>query len=169
MIIPIIISIISILLDGLLTNYLPYQIGNLSLFTPLLTVVSIFIIYPFYKKKVKNYFIHIFILGIIYDLLYTNLLFFNGVVFMIIGLVSIFINKNYNLGYIRILIYTLIVIVLYESLTSFIFILFNLVPITIDNIIYKITHTIILNIIYMELLFIIIKLLPKKLKQISIN
>ena len=169
MIIPIIISIISILLDGLLTNYLPYQIGNLSLFTPLLTVVSIFIIYPFYKKKVKNYFIHIFILGIIYDLLYTNLLFFNGVVFMIIGLVSIFINKNYNLGYIRILIYTLIVIVLYESLTSFIFILFNLVPITIDNIIYKITHTIILNIIYMELLFIIIKLLPKNLKKISIN
>ena len=64
--VPIIISIISILLDGLLTNYLPYEVGNLSLFTPLLTFVSIFIIYPFYRKNEYNYILHLFILGIIY-------------------------------------------------------------------------------------------------------
>ena len=33
----IIIIIISILLDGILTNYLPYLLNDLSLFTPLLS------------------------------------------------------------------------------------------------------------------------------------
>ena len=167
--IPIIILINSIIFDGLLTNYLPYIPGELSLFTPLLTVVSIFIIYPFYRKKEIAYFITLFILGIIYDLLYTNLLFFNGVLFMIIGLISIFINKNYNIGVIRIIIFTIVIIFFYESLTALLLLIFNIVPIELNGLIYKFTHTILLNIIYVEIIYIIIKILPKKLKKISIN
>ena len=85
----IIIVIISLFLDGILSNYLPYLVNNLSLFTPLFTLVSIFIIYPFFKKKEKKYLISVFIIGIIYDLFYTNLLFFNAVLFFIIGLITI--------------------------------------------------------------------------------
>ena len=51
--IPTIIIAISIILDGVLSNFLPYTVNALSLFTPMLTVVSIFIIYPFYTKKEK--------------------------------------------------------------------------------------------------------------------
>ena len=43
---PIIIIITSIILDGLLTDYLPYLVNDLTLFTPMLTLVTIFIIYP---------------------------------------------------------------------------------------------------------------------------
>ena len=43
--------IISFIFDGVLTNYLPYLVNDLSLFTPLLTVVSIFILYPLNRKK----------------------------------------------------------------------------------------------------------------------
>jgi len=84
----IIFIIISLLLDGILNNLLPFI--NLSLFTPLLTLISIIIIYPLYIKKKKEYLLTIFITGIIYDLLYTNQLFLNGVVFFIIGLIIIF-------------------------------------------------------------------------------
>ena len=167
--ISIIIMIVSILLDGLLTNYLPYLVNDLSLFTPLLTVTSIFIIYPFYKKKEKKFFITIFILGIIYDLLYTNLLFFNAILFLIIGLVTRFINKNYELSFIKIIIYISLIISVYEISTGLILFIYNMVPITIYKVIYKISHSLILNIIYIELLYLIIKLLPKKYKQISIN
>ena len=48
--IPIIVLIFSLLLDGLLTNYLPFLINDLSLLTPLLTVSSIIIVYPFYLR-----------------------------------------------------------------------------------------------------------------------
>ena len=88
----IVILIISLLLDGIINNNIPYI--NLSLFTPLLTLISIIVIYPLYKKEDNKYLITIFITGIIYDLLYTNLLFYNGVLCVLLGLLNIYINKK---------------------------------------------------------------------------
>lgn len=167
--ISLIIIIVSLLLDGLLTNYLPYLVNDLSLFTPLLTLVSIFVIYPFYRKKEKKYFLIVFILGIIYDLLYTNLLFFNAILFLIIGLLTKYIYKNFEINYLKIIIYTIIIITLYEILTAILIILFSLVPINFSKIIYKIFHSLVLNIIYTEICYLIIKIIPKKYKRISIN
>lgn len=166
---PIIIMTISLLLDGLLTNYLPFLVNDLSFFTPLFTLISIFIIYPLYRKKEKKYFISIFILGILYDLLYTNLLFFNAVLFVFIGFIIRLIIKNFELSYMKIILYIVIVVVSYESLTLFFLGIFNIIPVSINRLIYKITHSLLINIIYGEILFIIIKILPKKYKEISIN
>lgn len=166
---PIIIMTISLLLDGLLTNYLPFLVNDLSFFTPLFTLISIFIIYPLYRKKEKKYFISIFILGILYDLLYTNLLFFNAVLFVFIGFIIRLIIKNFELSYMKIILYIVIVVVSYETLTLFFLGIFNIIPVSINRLIYKITHSLLINIIYGEILFIIIKILPKKYKEISIN
>ena len=167
--IPIIIEIISIILDGLLTNFLPYLVNDLSLFTPLFTFVSIFIIYPLYRKKEKKYFCVIFVAGFIYDLMYTNLLFFNGILFIIIGLLSRYIQKNYEVSYLKIMLYTIIIIVFYESLTAFILFTYNMVPVSLEKVIYKITHSILINIIYLEILYYIINRIPNKYKEININ
>ena len=165
----IIIVIISLFLDGILSNYLPYLVNNLSLFTPLCTLVAIFIIYPFFKKKEKKYLISVFIIGIIYDLFYTNLLFFNAVLFFIIGLITIYFYKIYEMNFLRLLFYIILVIICYEVLTASILLIFNMVPITFYKIIYKISHSLIINIIYGELLYFIIKIIPEKYKRISIN
>ena len=167
--IPIIVLIISILLDGIITNFLPFLVNDLSIFTPLLTVVSIFIIYPFYRKHEKKYFIILFILGIIYDLLYTNLLFFNGILFLGIGLLSKYLYKNYEVTPLRLIIYTIIIIVSYESLTGLILFMFRVVPVTFYKVWYKIIHSLLLNIIYIEIVYLIINLIPEKYKKISIN
>ena len=167
--IPIIIIVISLLFDGLLTNYLPYLVNDISYFTPLFTVVSIFIIYPFYRKNNKKYFITIFLLGFIYDLFYTNLLFYNAVIFLIIGIISRFINKNFETSFLKLIIYTVIIVVLYESISAGILFVFNIVPISFDKLFYKISHSLLLNIIYMETIYIVIKIIPKKYKEISIN
>lgn len=166
---PIIIIIISLLLDGLLTNILPYLVQDLSLFTPLLTLVTLFIIYPFYRKKEKQYLITTFIIGMVYDLFYTNLLFFNSILFLIIGLMSSYINKKLEVNCIRLILYILIIIVTYESLTGLILFIYNIVPVTIPKVIYKITHSIVLNVIYTELVYLIIKIIPNRFKEISIN
>lgn len=167
--IALLIMIISLILDGLLSNYLPYLVNDLSIYTPLFTLISIFIIYPLYRKKEKLYFIHIFSLGVLYDLLYTNLLFFNGVLFIIIGLVIKYIVKNYELGFIKIILYMIIIITLYESLTVLFLVIYNVVPVSFSQLIYKISHSLILNIIYGEIMFLILKIIPKKYKEISIN
>ena len=166
---PIIIMIVSFILDGLLTNYLPYLVGDLSWFTPLLTVVSLFMIYPFYRKEEKKYFIIVFILGLLYDLFYTNLLFFNAVTFFLVGVLSRGIHKNYEMGFLKLILYTIIIICFYEGLTSFLLWIYHIVPMSPSRVFYKISHTLALNIIYLEIIYIIIKLLPKKYKNISIN
>lgn len=167
--ISIVIIIISLLLDGLLTNYLPFLVNNLSLFTPLFTLISISIIYPFYRKKEKEYYSMVFIIGIIYDLCYTNLLFLNAIMFLIIAIVSKYIYKNFEITFFRLIVYTIIIITIYEFIIAGIIGILGLVPITIERIIYKITHSIVLNVIYVEIIYLILKLLPKKYKKISIN
>ena len=167
--ISLIIVILSLLLDGILTNYLPYLNNDLSIFTPLLTLVSIFMIYPFFKKKEKKYFIICFIIGIIYDLFYTNLLFFNAVLFLEIGLITYYIHKNYEITLLRLLLYIIIIISSYEFTTGIILLIFNVVPVTFYKIIYKIINSLLLNIIYSEIIYLIIKIIPKKYKKISIN
>lgn len=165
----IIILAISLFLDGLLTNYLPYLVNDLSLFTPLLTLISIFIIYPFHRKDERKYLIMLFIVGLLYDSLYTNLLFFNAVLFVGIGVLTKYVYKTFEINSLKILIYIPLIIIVYETSTALILLLFNIVPITFYKLIYKISHSLILNIIYGELLFLIIKVLPKKWKKIKIN
>ena len=169
MIISLIIIIVSLILDGILSNFLPYLYTNLSIFTPLFTLISIFMIYPFFKKKEKTYFILIFIVGIIYDLFYTNLLFFNGVLFVTIGLLIKYIYKTYEITPLRLILYIIVLVTAYESLTGLILLIYNVVPVTFYKVFYKIINSLLLNIIYAELIYLVIKLLPRKYKKISIN
>ena len=164
-----VILIISLLLDGVLSNYLPFLVNDLSYFTPLLTVVSIFILYPLNRKNEKKFFITIFITGIIYDLLYTNLLFLNSLIFLLITVVSKYIYKNYETTCLKLIIYIILIITIYETSYASILFIFRVVPITLYKLYYKISHTLILNIIYSEILYVIIKYLPKKYTKISIN
>ena len=64
---------------------------------------------------------------------------------------------------------TILIIILYESLTGAILFIYNMVPITLNKVIYKITHTLLLNIIYVEGFYLISKLFLKKYNKISIN
>ena len=105
MIIPIIILVISFVLDGLLSNFLPYMVGDLSLFTPMLTIVSLIIIYHFFTKKKNNYFIICFIVGLIYDFMYTNLLFYNAILFLVLGLVIMFLYRYIRLNWLSLFLF----------------------------------------------------------------
>lgn len=166
---PIIIIIVSLILDGILSNFLPYLVNNLSLFTPLLTVVSIFLIYPFYRKNLKKYYLISFLTGIIYSLLYTNLLLYDAIIFFLIAYFSKYLYKMLRINYLNIIFQVIILIIVYELLNVLIITIFNLVPMNLYKIIYKISHSLILNIIYSELLLLIINLLPKKYKRINLN
>ena len=165
----IVIIVISLLLDGILTNFLPYLVNDLSIFTPMFTLVVISIIYPYYRKDEKKFFITVFITGLIYDLLYTNLLCFNGLLFLLIGYLSKIIYSNYRMNYLKLIIYIIIIITIYESVTGLVLFIFNLVPISIYKIFYKITHSLILNIIYAEIIYFIFDKVVSKYKKISIN
>lgn len=169
MVVALVIVIFSLLLDGLLTNFLPYMVQNLSFFTPMLTLVSLILIYPFFKKQLRKYFIICFVSGIVYDLLYTNLLFFNGLLFLAIGIFTMLFYRYFEVRYFTLVLAIVVMIFLYECLTVSIIFLFQLVPVSFGRLFYKISHSLLLNIIYGELLYGIIQLLPNKYKRLNIN
>ena len=168
MIVGIIITI-SLLLDGILTNYLPFLQNDLSYFTPLLTVSSIFILSPFYRKKTNHYLLHMFLLGILYDLFFTNLLFWNAILFVEIAYLSKIIYQNIEISFLKLIFIIPLIIILYESSNALIIFIFQLVPITFMKVFYKIIHSLLLNIIYIEIIYLLLKRIPKKYKKISLN
>lgn len=152
----ILIIISSFILDIILSNVLPFMKGDLSIFTSLFVPITIYLIYPFYKNQKLKYYIESFIIGIIYDLIFTNLLFFDGVIFLIISLVSVKIYKNFIVDKYKNIMYVFLIIILYEFLVAFIFLIFNLVPICFYDFVYKISHTLLINVVYGFLLYEII-------------
>ena len=150
----ILIIIISFILDYFLSLYLPYERNNLSYLTPLFIPILIYLLYPRFKDK-KKYILISIIIGIIYDLIYTNLLFFNGILFLIISLITILIYKYFKNNIYLNNIYLLFIIILYELVSILIYILFGVITISFSDVIYRITHVIIINIIYGTILYMI--------------
>ena len=150
------IIISSFIIDIILSNVLPFMKGDLSIFTSLFVPITIYLIYPFYKNQELKYYIESFIIGIIYDLIFTNLLFFDGVIFLIISLVSVKIYKNFIVDKYKNIMYVFLIIILYEFLVASIFLIFNLVPICFYDFVYKISHTLLINVVYGFLLYEII-------------
>lgn len=162
MIIPLIIVIISFLLDGILSNYLPYMLGDLSLFTPYFTLVSIIVIYPLFVKKLKNYYILVGITGFLYDLFYTNLLFTNTIFFLLVTYIITFLYKKMALNLLTNIFIVILSLFIYHAIFVLCLFIFNVVPIKFEKFLYLILHSIILNVIYGEVLYLICKYLPTK-------
>lgn len=150
---PIILIILSLLLDG----YLSTIISSSSYFLPLLTLTTIYLIYPKYSKKIRSYKLIVIIVGLIYDLLYTNLLLFHAVIFYILSLLIIHIYKNYSQTKLTTILSLIILIVVYELLVASIFFIFRVSTITFIKLITKIFKSLLLNIIYALVLTPILK------------
>ena len=164
----VIISIVSLFLDLILSNFLPYMVNDLSLFTTMFSTITIFLVYKLFDDD-KKYFIYSFIFGVIYDLFLTNLFLYDGIVFLFIAYISYLIYKNFEVNSIRNIIYIVLIIIIYELVFALSILLFNLVPISINKVFYKITHSLISNIIYGEFIYFIIKHITKKYRIRKIN
>ena len=146
------IIISSFILDIILSNLFPYSKNNLSYFTPLFVPVTIYIVYPYYKSN-KKYLIETFIIGLLYDLFMTNLLFLNSFIFLILGLITLYIHRKFKVDIKSNIILTIIIIVIYEIIESLIFMLFKMTHVNFIEILYYITHSILINLVYAEIMF----------------
>lgn len=167
--ISIVILVVSFVLEIILNNFLPFMVGDLSLFTPLFVLVSLFIIYPFFKKNQRMYFIISFLVGFVYDLLFTNLIFYNAILFVAIAFISNILYKYMEIHYLNLFIYIVLLVIIYEVMNAIVILLFNLVPISFMKLVYKISHSLVINILYGEVLYFIINHFFKKHLESSIN
>jgi len=153
------ISLVSFFLDGILSKY----ISPNSIFLPLFTIVSLVLIYPYFNNNNYRYFKYIAILGLLYDIAYMNMVFYNFFIFMILGFINIFIKYllSHRL-YINILI-TIILITVYRII-NFIFANITIKNISCYHLFKSIYSSLILNIIYCIIIYLITEWYSKKHK-----
>lgn len=137
------ISILVILLEGLLMYYIPNYFNKLNYFYPMLTITLIPFIY-FTNKKTYN--ILIIIMGFIYDLLYSNIFLYNFILFILIVNLDIVISKNFKKSLFLFIILSLLNIIIYDTISFLLIIITSYQSITIYDLIYKINHSLLLNI-----------------------
>ena len=156
------IIITSFILEGILSLYLPFSIDKLSFLYPQLVLISLIIIYPFYKKK-KYFYMSLIIIGLIYDLVYTDTLLLHSFLFFIMGLAidEYYVNiGNSKRGFILL---SLIVIFLYNSLYYLLLVLFQNIDFSIYSLFYKIFHSYLFTIFYGYILYIVLQVNKQKM------
>ena len=78
-------------------------------------------------------------------------------------------TKNMQVNMLNILYEVIIVIVVYELISAILFVMFNLVPISFSLVFYKIGHSLLLNIIYVEIIYLIMKKFNNKIFKRYLN
>ncbi len=80
----IMITIVSFLLEGLFSCYIPI---STHFWLPIPTLLSICFCQVYFLKK-RNYIYFCFLFGILYDITFTNTLFLHGILFVIMGYIG---------------------------------------------------------------------------------
>ncbi len=157
--------VVSFLFDGILTNFLPSFQGDLSLFTPYLSVVALFLIFPLYHKNdVKKYYLTVAIYGFLYDVFYTNILMSHVLFFLILAFLSQKIWKNIEVNYFTLPLIFTVLIGIYHLLLMGILVIFNVIKPNFNQYLYLFSHSLLLNLIVGEIFYFILYKTKKKIK-----
>lgn len=166
MILGLITLIISFYLEGIVSNFIGI---NTNLFSPLFTVVSLIIVYPYFYNKEDKYLMYLFLLGLLYDLAYTNTLGLNAIVFVLLGLFIKKINTYISSNIVNNVFKGLIIIIIYRLITYILLLFIGYIEVNFNLFIKSITSSLILNIIYLILINIVTNYISKKKHIVRID
>ncbi|MBR6690684.1 MAG: hypothetical protein IKL65_05075 [Bacilli bacterium] len=152
-----IIIIFSFLFESIFSNI----VVNHSFLTPLFLLTSLSILYPYFKNKKFNFVIVCIICGLFYDIAFTNSQFINTISF---GICSGFIILAYN--YVNYNIFSsnfinIINIILYRIISYLLLCIIDFVKFNEFSLLERIYNSLLVNIIYGIIIFVIINLLAK--------
>lgn len=152
---------ISFILDGIITNYIGIYS---SILYPLFSIVSLIIIYPFFNNARKKFVIVSFGFGLLYDIVYTNTLLLNGIVFVLISFVILLLNEYFSNNHLNVSIKSFVIIILYRTFTFVIIYTVGYIGLNFLEFVRSIYTSIILNIIYINIFYYVANKLSKKYK-----
>ena len=143
-----IISLLIVLLDGIIIYFIPSFFNKINYLYPMLTITLI----PFIVKDKKRIWL-VILLGFIYDLLYTNIFLYNTIIFLLLGILNNKIINYFNSSMFPYILLTILNIIMYDSITFLLVIITNYQDITINDLLYKIKHSLLLNIMSVFIYF----------------
>ena len=153
------ILIISFYLEGALTLLFSPN----TLFLNLFTILGIYIVYPLFKDKKRNYFITSLIFGFLYDLVYMKEFGINLILFLLFAFLISIIRDNFEETFFSNILTSSLIIIVYRLFTYFIYIFFNNLSFDLNLLLKSIYSSLILNYIYVIILYILLKKKTSKL------
>ncbi len=146
---------ITFLIDFLISYFIPFNFNNLNYFYPMLLIVLI--VYLYKKIDDKKYLKLVLIIGIIYDLLYSYIFILNALIFLLFAKIIKKINKYIEINNIISIILIIVFIFLYDLIIFCLVYLTKYNLVTFNDLLYKVSHSIILNISFYIILIIVLK------------
>lgn len=135
-----------------------------SLLVPLFTIISFVLIYPYYKQNNKQYILTVATTGFFYDIVYTNVLFLNLIIFFIIALIIIKLYDYMNVNILNTISLSIGVIIIYRLLIYLLLFITSYLNFNADILSRSIYSSLIINVIYTIIMYFIITKLAKILK-----
>lgn len=155
MIIAITYVIISFLLDGLLSNYTGFSLVDPGWFKTIYSIISLVIIFNYFDNK-KKYLSILVVLGIFFDIVYTNTFILNIVVFLLIYLALSNLDYMMPTNIITINIKSIVCISTYHIITYIILLLSNYNDYSIKLLFLILLKSLIMTIIYTTISYLLI-------------
>lgn len=154
---------ISFILDSIIS----ILVSNNSIFLPVFSIVSLAVCYPYFNNNNYRFFKYSAVMGLFYDVVYTNTLFMNFFVFMIVAFSIIFISYLLsNNIYVTILL-TISSIIIYRVISYLLLVISNHTSFSISILFRSIYSSLLINIIYGFLLYFLVHLYAKRHKIIK--
>lgn len=162
MIISAISLIISFLFQGFISTYLNYSLMNPSWFSTIYILINLVILIPYFDNS-KKYIKLLLIFGILMDIVYTNTLILNTIIFLIIYYICKGINYLLPHNFLTINLLNIIAITIYHTITFLVLFIIRYDTYSISSLITIITHSILATIIYGSIIYFILFTIFKKL------
>jgi len=152
--------IISFFLDSILTSFIPID----SILLPLFSLISLIIIHPYFHKEENSYLIFSFLLGLLYDIVYTDTIFLNAFIFLLLAFIIKLINDYISNNMFNVSIMSLLLVIIYRTITYFVLVIINYLTYDFHDLLVCIYSSLILNVFYAILLYLITDFVSKKYK-----
>ena len=154
----ILIIIFSLFLDFLLSN-INYSL--LSYFYPMITITTIVYLSNFYTNSNRsNYYLLVFLTSIIYDSIFVGNLLITVSSFIAVALLNMFLKRHLRSNLFNNILMLIVSIILYEVFILLLLFVVGYKSFEFGMLLYKITHSLLLNTIYIIIMFLVLK--PKK-------
>lgn len=154
----ILIIIFSLFLDFLLSN-INYSL--LSYFYPMITITTIVYLSNLYTNPNRsNYYLLVFLTSIIYDSIFVGNLLITVSSFMIVAILNMFLRRHLRSNLFNNILMLILSIILYEVFILLLLFVVGYKSFEFGMLLYKITHSLLLNTIYIVIMFLVLK--PKK-------
>ena len=155
----VILLLISFLLEGIISNFVPIN----GFLLPLFTLMALIIIYPLFDEH-SEYYKYAFITGLAYDLFYTYTIIFHAIIFCFIAFLITRLNLVLSDNYFNILIIVAICILIYRFVTYGLLVLVSNMSFDFITLMLSVLKSLIINLIYSMILFFVVKKCQKKYK-----